>query len=760
MQDRPPAVFGMVMNENEEPIPYASVALYSRSDSALVGGGATNDMGRFRIEIKPGDYYIVISFLSYKDKLIDNIQFSERGGRVGRVILESGAETLGEVTVAAERPEMELKLDKRVFNIQKDITNQGLTGAEILDNLPSVEVDVDGNVSLRGSGNVRILVDGKPSGLVGISSSEALRQLQGDMIESIEVITNPSARYDAEGEVGIINIILKKQRKKGTNGSLNVRTGYPNNHGASINVNFRKEKFNLFTSYGVNYRERPGKGFTHQEFNSPDTSFIYDQTRDHNRGGLRNNARFGTDLYLNKRNTLTISGLYSFSEGNNDAHIVYKDLDSLNILTQTVVRDDLEEEDKQNIQLRINHEMTFKQKGRKWTIEGQWSDSDDNESSLLYEYSDVFGVSNINQRTTNTEDSENWFFQSDYIHPFGKSDDGKFETGLKATLRTVNNDYLVEQEDDDGQWNALSNYDNQMVYQENIYAAYVMAGNKYKNFSYQLGLRSEYSDITTDFKKTNEVNRRDYIGFFPSAHFSYEIKKQNFLQLSYTRRINRPRFWYLLPFFSFSDSRSFFSGNPNLDPAYTHSTEISHLVYWEKGSLLSSIYFRYKTGLIDRILFVDSNGFRTTFPVNLGIENSYGLEFSGNYELQKWWSFNGSFNFYRAITDGNYNGRDYNTDTYAWQSRFSSKWKIKKKLQIQGSIRYRSPRNDVQGEVLAFYSIDAGASIDILKGNGTLRLSARDLLNTRKRRSILFNEYSYTESEFQWRSRQTTLRFT
>ena len=291
-----PKIRAKVINANKEAVPFANIALYKSSDSTLLKGTATDQNGDFEIAVRPGEYYLKVSFLSYKTATRGGLRVGREGLTLDPIVLQSNTELLDEVEVTAERSQMELKLDKRVFNIEKDLANAGSNAAEILDNIPSVQVDVEGNISLRGSENVRVLIDGKPSTITGSSTADVLRQFQGSMIEQVEVITNPSARYDAEGEVGIINIVLKKEKKKGLNGGIEVVAGYPDNYRTSFNLNYRTQKVNLFTSYGISYRDSPGQGNNFQTFNNPDTSYIYESKSERQRASLSNNLRLGTEL--------------------------------------------------------------------------------------------------------------------------------------------------------------------------------------------------------------------------------------------------------------------------------------------------------------------------------------------------------------------------------------------------------------------------------------------------------------------------------
>ena len=292
-----------------------------------------------------------------------------------------------------------------------------------------------------------------------------------------------------------------------------------------------------------------------------------------------------------------------------------------------------------------------------------------------------------------------------------------------------------------------------------MYAAYLIASAKVKQFSVQGGLRAEYSDISTDLIKTNEKNNRRYISFFPSAHLSYEFQRGNSLQISYSRRIGRPRFRDLIPFSSISDNRNFRMGNPNLDPVFTHSAEIGHLKTWNNGTLLSSIYYRHSEGVVERISVSDSTGLITMFPVNLSTEDASGLELSFSYNLFKWWRTSLNVNAFYSITNGQYEEQSFYAETFSATGRFTSKWTIKKMLDIQTSFMYHAPRNTPQGRSLSMYSWDVGLAMDVLKGNGTITLSARDLLNSRRRRWEIDTPTLVSTNDFQWSARQFVVSF-
>jgi ferric enterobactin receptor len=747
---------GQVLDENDIAVPFANAALYNNLDSSLVTGAVSNQEGLFSIKTSPGNFYLRVTFLSYKEKTIPQVNVITSDVNIGKIILKPSQQILDEVTVQSERSTMELYLDKRVFNVGKDLSNISGSASDILDNVPSVTVDVDGNVSLRGSENVRILINGKPSGLTGISTADALKQLQADLIESVEVITNPSSRYDAEGEVGIINIILKKERRKGINGAFTVSVGHPENYGGSFNMNFRKDKFNFFSSYGIRYRSSPGKGHSYQQFFSPDTTFSYFQDNSRTRAGISHNIIAGLDYYFNQKSVLTGSFLYRRSDGLNNSQYEFRDLDENNELVRTVLRREREENPEDNSELSLSYRKDFDQKNHYLTADFKWIENVETENSTFTETDDSDN-STVDQRSRNTENERNVLFQTDYIRPFKKS--GKMEAGLKATHRVINNDFLVEQLTDESTWDVVGEFNNNLIYTENIYAGYVMLGNEVDRFSYQAGLRGELTDISVELTRDNQTANQNYLDLFPSAHLAYKLNENKTVQLSYSYRLSRPRFRHLIPFSNYSNNRTLFTGNPDLKPEYTHSIEGAYLLDWESGSILSSAYYRHRTGVIERITVVDSVGFNRIFPVNLSSENAFGLEFNFNWTPVQWWRFNANANFYRAITQGQFEEQQLKSDTYTWTSRIISRLSFLKKYDFQTSWNYRAPRQTPQGRRLSSYSIDLALARDVLKGDGSITLSVRDLFNTRKWRTIIEDPEFYSESTFQWRARQIILTF-
>ncbi len=749
-------------SSGDVPLEYATVAIYDE-DSALVAGTITNDKGMYEVELDPGTYDAVIQFVSYEPKVIRDIRIGsgERTVQVEDIILQPVSAAIAEATIIGEKSEMVIGLDRKTFNVGKDLSNTGKSAAEILDNIPSVTVDVDGNVNLRGSQNLQILIDGKPSGLVSAGNTDALSNLQGNLIEKVEIITNPSARYEAKGMAGIINIVLKKDQGKGMNGSFELSAGHPHDYSAGANINFRREKLNYFLNYGLHYRERPGSGSAYQRFTLADTSYITRIERDRLRTGWSHNIRGGADLFINPKNTLTASLLLSIDDDFNKTGLWYNDFDIAENLQSVSYREDNEKEQEQNIEFSLSYTRLFNQEDRKFTAFFQYIDDDETEKSDISET--ITGSSEQNnddlilQKSLNEEGERNILIQADYVHPFGEN--GMFETGYRSELRTITNPYIVEEKDENGNWKSLEEFTNNITYTENIHAAYIQGGNMFGKFSLQLGLRTEISDVRTLQKVNDESNDRLYTDFFPTVHSTYKLNQYHSLQLSYSRRINRPHFWLLNPFYSFSDARNIRTGNPNLEPEYTNAIEGGYLVTKEDFSVYSGLYIRHTTGVIERVNQVDESGITYLIPLNLAESRSFGYETSISVDPFDWWKLNGDFSFYRSITNGEYKGEDLHSDSYSWNTRLNSKITFLKNTDFQSIFFYRAPRETTQGVRKAFYMLNMGISRDILKGNGTLTLNARDVLNSRKFRFVLDQPDLYSEIDFRWSSRSITLTF-
>ncbi len=764
--ERPQLVLkGQVVDkESGAGLEFATISVFSKKDSTVMGGGLSMTDGVFEVQTKPGRLFAEIEFIGYNKTVIDPLPIDRDAIRNGDRIVELGkiemsvsASQLDEVTIRAEKSQNTFSLDKRVFNVGKDLANRGGTAEDILDNVPSVTVDIDGTVNLRGSTGVRILINGQPSSFA--NEADGLKAFPADMIERVEVITNPSARYEAEGIAGIINIVLVKQRESGFNGAFNSSVSFPLGASLGANVNYRKNKINWFANYTINYRSSPGFGQLYQEVYLEDETLQTEQYRDMQRFGLSNTLRGGMEYFFTDKSSISGSIQYRVSDDGRLTGLTYLDyVQPADEPFSTTNRLDTESEDEAGLQYNVDYKHEFSSRDHTLNVRLQYEDEGEVESSDLVQNQVINGteIPTLFQRSNNNEGQQNYTISADYVQPIGGKKDHKYELGYRTSVRNIRNAFKVEDLIDD-EWVPLVGFTNDFNYDEDIHALYGQYGNKFGKFSFQVGLRAEYAIINTELLNTGEQNKRDTLNFFPSTFLNYNFNEANALQISYSRRVRRPRFRDLNPFFSFSDPRNFYSGNPNLNPEYTDSYELNYLRYWENATLSGGVFYRRTTDLIFRIRERISAEQFLIAPQNLGIGNDFGFEMNGNIKVKKWMRLNGNANFFRSISDSGTDDPSLDADTYVFTSRLTSQLNFWNS-DVQIRANYRGPRITPQGRSLSITSVDLGWSKDLLpKKNLTVTLSVRDLFNSRKRRYETFGDDFYSTGEFQWRQRTWTL---
>jgi outer membrane receptor protein involved in Fe transport len=703
--------------------------------------------------------------MSYKKVVIAPKKYTENS-TLGTFILEGDISQLQDVVVIAEKSTVDIKLDKRVYNVGKDMMVKGGTVSDVLDNVPSVTVDTEGNVALRGNENVRILIDGKPSGLAGINVADALKLLPADAVEKVEVITNPSARYDAEGGGGIINIVLRKGKSNGVNGSIILSTGDPENYGVSTSLNKKGTNFNLFSNFGYNYRNNPGNSLTNAEyFNSNGTTnrFI-NERRTNERLSEGYNANFGIDLFLNKTLTWTNALTFRESNGKNPDNVFFYNFDAFE--NPTFVRNRLNDakSDEFSIEYTSNFTKKFEKDGHQLNVDIAVSQNRENENATITDQIIGNPSSLFTETTTNKQSQQRNLLQADYVLPIGK--DGRFEAGYRGSFQEGITEFEIV---------PTSSYSNTLEYNEYVNSLYTQYGSKINKFSYFLGLRFEDSNIDVNSLTTRDFNNKKYNNFFPSATLNYEISDKSSLSISYSKRINRPRGRFLNPFSTYSSNINIFQGNPDLDPSLTDAIDLGYLTKWNKITFSTSAYVNITNDSFQFIrkesgLFVEGVPVIISTPINLAKEYRAGFEFNLNYNPYKWWRLNGNFNLFRNETQGDYKYVNFqnvnvvqNFDNIAltWTSRLSSKINLPYKIDWQTNASYEAPQTTAQGKRLGNYGINLAFSRDVLKDKGTIALNVSDVFNSRKRLvetniENVVNSYS----EMQMRVRQINLSFT
>lgn len=756
----------IIEKTNKTPLEYATVTFKSSSNSKLVFGGITDSKGDFSVEIEPGSYDILYEFISFKTIVINQIAFLANTN-LGIVNLEEDFNQLKEVTIRADRTTVDIKLDKKVYNVGKDLMVKGGTVSEILDNIPSVTVDIEGNISLRGNANVKILLDGRPSNAINIT--EALRLISADAIDKVEVITNPSARYDAEGGGGLINIILKKGKNQGLNGSFIANTAYPESYGFTGSINYKSKQFNLFTTQGYNYRNNPGSALTNSRYLKADNSTrdYMNETRNNQRLSKSYNQTLGMEWIFDKSTTWSNIFNYRGSNGTNLDDVLQKYYDVGFNYDYSRNRINLENSNSSNIEYTTNFTKRFKKEGHKLTIDGNFSSNTEKNIADITD-SNTLNTSIGIDTTTNIQKQKRNLLQTDYVLPFGEGN--QFEAGYRGDFSINTTDYSVVRNEI-----PFNNFTNILEYKEKVNALYSQLGFKINKLSTLFGLRWEDSNIDVNQLATNDFNNKRYNNFFPSAFLTYEISKETSTSLSYSRRIQRPRGRQLNPFNNFSSNVNLFIGNPDLNPAFTDALDFGYIKRWNSLTFNTSLYANKTTDVFQYVRKesgVIENGVPVIIatPINIATEYRTGFEFTLNYSPYKWWKLNGSLNYFYVETNGDYNYINFNNDlinqnfdfkTTSWFTRLTSKVTLPFKIDWQTNMTYNGEQKNAQGSYLAVFSMNIAFSKDVLNDNGTINFNISDVFNSRKR---LMDTYipgvvdSY--GEMQWRERQINLSFT
>ena len=756
----------VIEKTSKQALEYATITLRLPNNPKAITGGITNNKGEFSVEAAAGTYDITIEFISFKSTEIKG-KTIDSNTNLGTIGLAEDAAQLNEVVVRAEKTTVEIKLDKKVFNVGSDLMVKGGTVSDVLGNIPSVSVDVEGNVSLRGNENVKILIDGRPSNAINIV--EALRIIPADAIDKVEVITNPSARYDAEGGGGILNIVLKKGKNLGFNGTFIATGGIPDNNGLSGNVNYKTKKVSLFTTQGYSFRSNPGNMInetTYFNSNNSIRNYIV-EPRENDRYGKGYNGNFGVDIALDEKTFWTNTFNYRNNNSDNTDRVFQNYFTSTKQFDYTRNRINKEDSDSENIEYTTNFIKNFKKEGHKFTIDGSISSNDDANTAIVTETGTNTSTTKLDN-TINNQKQDRILIQSDYVLPLGKG--SQFEAGYRGDFSKLVTDYQVK---NDGIINP--NFTNVLEYKEKVNAIYTQYGFKKNKASVLLGLRYEDSNIEINQLATSDFNTKKYGNLFPSAFFTYELSDKASTSISYSRRIQRPRGRMLNPFSNLSSNINIFVGNPDLDPSMTDAVDFGYIKRWSKLTLSTSLYYNKTTDVFQMARresgnFVNGTPIIITSPINIATEFRTGFEFTLNYSPYKWWKLNSNFNFFQSDTKGdfvytNFNNvvvtQRFNNNATSWFSRLTSKITLPSKIDWQTNLMYMGGQTNAQGKVLGNFSANLAFSKDVFKDKGTFSLNVNDVFNGRKRimETYLPGVLS-SRAEMQWRVRQVTLSFT
>ena len=761
---------GIVMDgELGGPLEFVTVQVKAKGSDKIVQGSVTGSDGNYMIGgLKKGEYVVTFSYIGYEE-VSKNISISSDNQilSLGELTLEEDANQLGEVEVVAKRPQMRFEIDRKVFDATQDIAAEGGSASDLLSNIPSVEVDNEGSVSLRGNSSVTIWINGKASGLTADNQADILDMMPAGDIKQVEVITNPSARYSPEGTAGIINIILKDDRKPGYYGSVKVGADTDGGYQASGNINYSSSKVDAYANLNYRNREFKGGGIT-SRLNTTDNSFL-DQTNDSKRQHNNWFGRFGATWPITKSDDLAFNVTGMTGGGDNSENIHYNSIDSQKNTIYTSDRITNGDSDMKMYNLELNYVHKFSENSNidLMVSNNQWRRDGMNIFRQSTVYTDPSQTANpLYQTQENEIKDKTWEVQADYTNKI--SDMARIEAGYKGTFQrnaSPVDTYTGTTAEDIRQDESLYN---RFLYNQDVHALYMTYGGKWNKLSYQAGLRGEYWRVDTrslDFDqefngKASETFEKDYFKLFPSAFISYALPKNNELQVNYTRRLRRPWGGQLNSFRNISDASNISFGNPELTPEYSHSFELNYIKSWESGHTLSlSGYYRSTDDVIQRIRFLNTeDNVMYTTSENVAKSQASGLEIVGKDKLFKILDLTTTVNLYYSKLDGfSYLPQGAETpvigdtdESFAWNVRMIANFSLPWGVSLQGTGNYNSKQLMAQGYREPNYSVDLGLRKSFLSDKLTLSINARDLLDSRKFRTVTAGDGFWQDSE-NWR---------
>lgn len=761
----------IIDKDTKQPLEYASVIFQSNTDVNYITGEITDENGDFTFEVNADVYEIKVEYMGF-----DAMTIPERAvntdWNMGTIEVSAGDEQLEDLVIAVERSPVEIKLDKRIYNVGDDNVVKGGTASDVLDNIPSVSVDSDGTVSLRGNESVRVLIDGKPSGMAS-NIADALKMLSAESIEQVEVITNPSARYEAEGGAGLINIILKKGKKQGVNGNVTATVSNPFGYSVASTLNYREENFNIFANLSYRDNKTLGNSVNNSEYfdENGNTSQFVDEYSNRERMRRGFNGNIGFEWYLTDKLTWNNNFSWRRSHGDNPNEVIYHTFDAQRNPDNSRVRNTAEDDMKENVDYTSEFIYKFNDEGHQLLASATVFKNYDIEDSNIRTY--MLGTDNsLSEDITKAQEADlNHQLRLDYTLPI--NDNTHFEAGYLGTFNKLDTDYEVNSYNN-GILEPNELFLNNLEYKENIQALYTQFGSKINRFSYMLGLRWESSKINVNQFVTNDFNEKKYNNFFPSVFLNYEFNESTNASISYSKRVRRPRGRMLNPISDYSSSISFFMGNPDLDPAFTDAFDVGFMKRWNYFTLSTSAYLNRTTDsfeFVRRINGVNDEGIPISVmsPINLSDEYRYGMEFNFNYTPYHWLKLNGNLNLFQQQTRGDYTFTDFDgnevyqnfdQDAFRWIGRLTARVNLPADIDWQTNYMYFSGGNNSQGKMLDNHNINMSLSKDFFNDRATLSFNVQDLLNSRKWRNETYLETANIYREMQWRERTFNLSFT
>ncbi len=724
----------IIDNSDGKPIEYATIAFYKQQNKELITGVISDSEGFFRLKNNSvGNYYLIVTFMGYKTVTVPSIKIevNTRELKLGNIFLEPNTKELESVNIVADQASVQYKIDKKIINVSQQLTAKSGTAVDILENIPSVKVDIEGNVTLRGSGSFTVLIDGRPTVL---EPSDALRQIPAGAIDNIEIITNPSAKYEPDGASGIVNIITKKNKLNGVSGIVNANIGRFSNYGGDFTVDYRSDKIHLYVGGDYNSRNMPGDLEYNRNTRLNTDSMLYIKSdgifeRSRNNSGIR----AGFDWSPTKADVIGINGrignrsMSMKSEKNYDEWI---DVIGINDLYNT---EDGFTHGGLSYSANFDYKHTFNN-NRKHFIEAQivadGRQMDEESLNKVY-HADTISEA---RKSTETGPYTGLRLKLDYSQPFDWG--GKLEAGIQSqTTKSKDENKVFEYNFQTDEYELNDKYSNNTNYIRNTYATYGILGGEYGDFGYQAGLRMEYTYRLLEIEETGKEYKIERPDFFPTLHFSYNLPANQQIMVSYTKRIERPRGYYLEPFITWRDANNVRQGNPELEPEYINSFELGYQKKFQKKNFYSlEGYYRITESKIERVLtpYPEQKDVMLHTFENVGKDFALGVEAMVNYSPLKWYTANLMVDFYDYRLEVKLYDKEKTQHDFSWNTRFNNTFKVSPNTRFQLDFSYQSPTVKAQGKSAGFFSSSAAIKQDFFKRKLSATLQVRDVFGTWK----------------------------
>ncbi|MBX3009310.1 MAG: TonB-dependent receptor [Melioribacteraceae bacterium] len=751
------SIEGLVFDlSTSKPMEFANIVLFTESDSLQANGTVTNRDGKFVLTgIKKGTYFLRASYIGYDNFFSSRLIIQNNDLDFGKIYLAPKSIGINDVVVSGQRAPISYEIDKKVINVSENFSASSGTAVDILENIPSVTVDIEGNVSLRGSGNFKVLIDGRPSIL---DPADALQQIPASSIENIEIITNPSAKYDPEGTSGIINVILKKSKNQGISGVFELNGGLKDKYGGEIITDIKEEAFQA--NIGLNYNNRNFGGTESENNWTNDGSKIsyYNSSGNSSRGMEHYGIRGSLSFDMGSQRLLMFGGRFGGRSHFGNSSLDYSEWTSSNLNRINLLSNSQDSRKGNNFTLFANYQHPFETKGHQLSAELNFQSGSSNEENVHR----LIDVNKILSGQISTEDGPGNEIEAklDYTLPLGI--DSKFEAGFQSEFEfdteqtgLQNFNPLTQLFDRDPLYDKDISYDKQEI------AIYTMFASKFNKFGYQLGFRTEHTGRSIELNSTNQLFEIDKWDYFPSAHISYEFFPGHQMMTSYTRRINRPRGWELEPFETWVNSYNLRIGNPALLPEYIDSYEFGYQTLLGKSVLSMEAYYRITNNRIERIRSIYSDKVTLQSVENIGKDFALGTELFFNFDPVNNWNVNLMANIFDYTIDGKLYGEDFSRNSFNWNVRFNNSFKIGETTQLQFNTNYNSPSVSAQGKREGFVYANLAVKQELFENLLTATLQIRDLFGTAKFESVnqSFDFYNYRYSEHESPIVMLNLRF-